>query len=268
MWSKIIFTALTVGLFRWTYSQQLNAEQRNTLNALYEEYVEEGSPGLAVGIVKNGETLYEGYFGYAELEHRIAINANTRFNIASNAKQYTALCILKLAQEGKLDLEKDFRNYLPELYPDIEDKITLNQLLSHTSGIRDVYDLWALQGKTWWQLFINNDDALALLKEQSSLNFPTGTEYLYSNSNYILLTAIIEKVTGTDFDLFATELFTAMGMGQTSFMTNYMEVVPNRARPYGNWSGWKEYPSVSELHGDGGAIHQFGRSAVMGKYAA
>ena len=124
-------------------------------------------------------------------------------------------------------------------------------LLTHTSGIRDVYDLWALKGKTWWELFIDNDDAIELLQSQTDLNFKPGTEYLYSNSNYILLTEIIKNITDLKFSDFSKSVFLELGMENTSFLTNYMAVIPNKARPYGNWNGWREYPVVTEINGDG-----------------
>lgn len=234
------------------YSQYLDEAQQKTVTELLGQYVGDASPGMAVGIVKDGTIVFESYLGYANLEHQVPIDANTRFNIASNAKQFTALCILQLVTEGKLKLEEDIRAYLPDLYQGIDGKITLSQLLTHTSGVRDVYDLWALKGQTWWQLFVGNTDAMALLKDQSSLNFGPGTEYLYSNSNYILLTEIIKNSTGTNFDAHAQGVFRSLGMENSSFLTNYMEVVPHKARPYGNWNGWKEYPSITEIHGDGG----------------
>ena len=207
---------------------------------------------MAVGIVKDGNIVFKKYIGYSNLEHEIKIDENTRFNIASNAKQYTALCILRLMRQGKLALDDDIRKYLPELYKEIEYKITISNLLTHTSGIRDVYGLWALKGKDWYELFIDNDDAIELLKSQTNLNFQPGKEYLYSNSNYILLTKIIEKVTDTKFKDFSNSLFTEIGMENSSFLTNHMAVIPNKARPYGNWNGWREYPTITELNGDGG----------------
>ena len=163
------------------------------------QHANDDIPGMAVGIVKDGEIVYEHYLGYANLEHEIKIDKDTRFNIASDAKQFTALCILKLVEQGKLDLKDDIRKYLPDLYKNIEDKITISNLISHTSGVRDYGYLIGLSGKTAWKLFIDNDDVIALLQDQKDLNFKPGTEYLYSNSNYILLTEIVKSVTGQTF---------------------------------------------------------------------
>jgi CubicO group peptidase (beta-lactamase class C family) len=250
MKQTLIFTFLIFAIS--SYSQKLKQPIIDSLDSQIEKYIEGVSPGMAVGIVKDGNIVFKKYIGYSNLEHEIKIDENTRFNIASNAKQYTALCILRLMRQGKLALDDDIRKYLPELYKEIEYKITISNLLTHTSGIRDVYGLWALKGKDWYELFIDNDDAIELLKSQTNLNFQPGKEYLYSNSNYILLTKIIEKVTDTKFKDFSNSLFTELGMENSSFLTNYMAIIPNKARPYGNWNGWREYPIVTELNGDGG----------------
>ncbi len=230
------------------FDQGLNKK----LDAQLELYVEGVSPGMAVGIVKDGQIAYQNFLGYANLEHQVKIDEKTRFNIASNGKQFTALCILKLIDTKRLALDDDIREYLPEFYKNIAEKITISHLLTHSSGIRDVYDLWALQGTTWWKRFLDNDDALAFIQSQKDLNFPPGTEYLYSNSNYILLAEIIERVSGDSFSDFASQFFKELDMKNTAFLTNYMAVTPNKARPYGNWNGWREYPAITEIHGDGG----------------
>ena len=233
-------------------SQILEDLQRKHLDTIIEEYVNGFDPGIAVGIVENNQVTYEKYTGYSNLENKTKIDQSTRFNIASNAKQFTALCILKLIEEDKIKLNDDVRKYLPEFYKNINEKITISNLLNHSSGIRDVYDLWSLKGQTWWKLFIGNSDAINLIKSQTDLNFTPGEQFLYSNSNYLLLAEIIEVVSGKAFEDFAQQIFTTLKMNNTSFLSNYMEIIPNKARPYGNWNGWKEYPSISEIHGDGG----------------
>lgn len=221
------------------------------ITKLLYEHTNDDSPGLAVGIVSDGKIVYEHYAGYSNLEHQIKVDKDTRFNIASNAKQYTALCILRLSEQGKLNLEDDFRKYLPDFYKNVPDKITISNLLTHTSGIRDYCDLCALTGRIWWQLFLDNDDVIDGLKAQKDLNFKPGTDYVYSNSNYILLAALITKVSGKDFSEVAKEMFEELKMPSTSFVTNYTAIIPNKSRPYGNWNGWREEPTITEVHGDG-----------------
>lgn len=211
-----------------------------------------GAPGVAIGVVRDGAVVHQLFAGEADLSHAAPVGPATRFNIASNAKQYTAAIILGLVREGRLSLDGDVRAFVPGLLPDVRETITIRHLLTHTSGIRDVYDLWALGGRTWWQLFVGNREAVALLRDQRALNFAPGAEYLYSNSNYLLLTQVVESVTDSTFAAVSAERFARWGMPGTAFLTDYLDVIPQRARSYGSWNGWKEYPSITSLHGDGG----------------
>ena len=248
--NRTLFALLFLATFQ-LHAQTINGPQKEALNKILYQHASDDGAGLAVGIVKEGKVIYERYLGFADLNYKVKNNELTRFNIASNGKQFTALCVLKLVEAGKLDLEDDFRKYLPDFYKNKKEKITIAHLISHTSGIRDVYFLWALQGKTSWQLFIDNGDALDLLKTQKDLNFKPGTAYAYSNSNYILLTEIIKQVSGQKFADFAKSIFLELSMPSTGFLTDYMEVMPNKARAYGNWGTWKEFPFVNETDGDG-----------------
>lgn len=232
-------------------AQTLDSEQCRAIDALIMADILDGGPGGAVGIVRNGTVVYTKYAGLADLETSRPIDASTRFNIASNAKQFTAIATLQLAREGKLSLDDDLRKYLPSLFPDIKEPITIAQLLNHTSGIRDVYNLWSFQGITWWKRTLTNEDALALLLRQKELNFTPGSQHLYSNSNYILLTFIIAKVSGVSFREYTDELFKDLGMAGTNFVSDHNEMGPNVGRPYFNFDTWSTYKWQTDLHGDG-----------------
>ena len=215
--------------------------------------IKSDTAGLAVGVVYNGKVVYEQYLGLANLEHQVKVFEKTRFNIASNAKQFTALCMLKLVTEGKISLKDDIRKYLPKLYPDIATPITLAQLLNHTSGIRTCEELLDLQNKVWWkEVGFSNRDVLRLTEKQKTLNFTPGTEHIYSNTNYILLTEVIKKVTNKKFNQYAKKLFEDLGMKHTFYKTRYMAVIPHKASPYGKWGKrWVVEPSLNKNHGDG-----------------
>lgn len=208
-------------------------------------------PGIAIGVVYDGAVIYEGYRGLADLEHGVAVGPNTRFNIASNAKQFTALEILRRLDAGELALDQDVRDFVPELYPDLDQPLLIRDMLVHSSGLRDFYDLWAISGLTWWQEFVGNEDAIALLAGQTDLNFESGTDYLYSNSNYTILAEIIERQSDQSLAEATRPLFDALGMAQTTFTTGYMEIIPDRARGYGNFGQWVAFPAITDLYGDG-----------------
>lgn len=245
------FLALCLCCLTTVWTQNVDVKK---IDQLLESKVKAGAPGLALGIVQNGVVVYERYLGLANLQHQIPVDAQTQFNLASVAKQFTALCVLKLILENKLSLEADIRQYLPELYKQLKTPIPLKTLLNHSSGIRDFYDLLSIQGKPWWrQEGLDNEDALALLTKQQSLNFNPNTSYLYSNSNYTLLAAIVAKVSGKPFADYSKQVFQDLGMSNTQFCTNYMQVIPFQALPYNDWGdgAWQQYPMMTNLHADG-----------------
>lgn len=221
------------------------------LDSIATQDVPPKAPGIATAIIQKGKVVYEKYAGIEDFTDSSRIGVHTRFNIASNGKQFTALAILSLIEKKKLQLTDDIRQYFPSLYPSIKRAITVENLLTHTSGIRDVYDLWSLQGLTWWKQQFNNLHVLELIQKQRDLNFEPGTKYLYSNSNYILLALLIEKVTGQTFGSFTKELFRQLGMHQTSFEDDHTKIKGPIARAYFNFNTWTTYSWIWNVCGDG-----------------
>lgn len=234
--------------------QTINSQDELIIDSYIREQIETNAPGMAVGFVIGGEVVYEKYYGLASLQHRVPVDRNTRFNIASVAKQFTALCILDLTLDGIISLDDDIRTYVPNLFPKIESPIRISHLLNHSSGIRDVYDLMSLKGNPWWRNEgLDNTDAMELLAEQVELNFEPDSSYMYSNSNYIILADIVTKVSGLSFHDYSKRLFEKLGMNQTAFLKDYMHVIPNQALPYSDWGDgiWQQYPMITNLYGDG-----------------
>lgn len=229
----------------------LSAQQIEKLDAISTQDVPPHAPGIATGVVINGKVAYKKYAGYANLSDSVLIDRQSRFNIASNGKQFTALAVLILADQKKIKLTDDIRTFFPALFSDIPEKISINHLLTHTSGIRDVYDLWSLQGITWWKQTLSNEDAFALLLRQRELNFSPGTRYLYSNSNYILLALLVEKVTGKSFAEYTNRMFRGLNMPNTSFEPDYRNIRGPVALPYFNFDTWSSYTWITNIHGDG-----------------
>ena len=246
------FIAFILLLFALNISAQEDTFKK--IDSIVHSKLQEDHPGIAVGIIKEGEIIYEKYRGLANLQHQIPFDEKTRSNIASTAKQFTALMILQLSFYEKLNLEDDIRKYLPNLYPDVKEEIKIRHLLNHTSGIRDYVELVDLDGLVWWQRFgLDNDDVLELLEKQKDLGFAPGSVYSYSNSNYNLLAEIIERVTEQSFNEYSKKFFQDLGMPETSFVERYMRVIPNRANPYSDWGRgeWWEVPTVTKTKGEG-----------------
>src|SRR5690348_14785242 len=155
------------------------------VDQLFAQFDKPGSPGAAVAVVKSGEIVYKHGYGLANLEYDIPITPATVFHVASVSKQFTAMAILLLEQQGRLSLDDDIRKYLPEM-ADFGATITLRHLLNHTSGLRDQWDLVSMAG---WRMddVITQRQLLSMLFHQKELNFQPGAEHLYCNSGFTLL---------------------------------------------------------------------------------
>ncbi|MEO1654565.1 MAG: serine hydrolase domain-containing protein, partial [Bacteroidota bacterium] len=192
--------------------------------------------GVALAFVKNGKVIFQNGYGMANLEYNIPISPNTVFHAASLSKQFTAYSILLLEKQGKLSLEDDVRKYIPEV-PDFGKKITLLQLASHTSGLRDQWRLLHLAG---WRPddVILNQDILDLVAQQKDLNFDPGSKLMYSNTGYTLLAEVVARVSGQSFAEFTQEqIFTPLQMTNSQFYDDYHKIVKNRAYSYDNKDG-------------------------------
>jgi CubicO group peptidase (beta-lactamase class C family) len=201
------------------------------IDSIFQKWDHKNSPGAAVSVLKDGEIIFKKGYGMANLEYDIPIGPSTIFHIASESKQFTAFCIVLLAQQGKLSLDDDIRKYLPEL-PDFGSKITIRNLIYHTSGLRDQWQLLAISG-TRLDDVITQDHILKLVKNQKRLNFKPGDRRLYCNTGYTLLAEIVKRVSGQSLREFAeNEIFKPLGMKDTHFHDNYREIVKNRAYSY------------------------------------
>jgi CubicO group peptidase (beta-lactamase class C family) len=194
-------------------------------------YYTKKTPGCAIAIIKNGQPIFQKGYGMANLEYDIPIMPTTIFHIASESKQYVAFCILLLQKEGKLSIDDDIRKHL-EWVPDFGQKITIRQLIHHTSGLRDQWQLLANAG---WQLddVITQEHVIKLVSKQKELNFKPGDEHMYCNTGYTLLAEIVKKVSGLTLRQYTEQnIFEPLGMKDTHFHDNYQELVPNRAYSY------------------------------------
>ena len=229
----------------------LSQQQLEKLDSIATQDVPKDAPGIATAIIQNGEVVFERYAGLADLTDSSSIGSHTRFNLASNGKQFTALAILTLINDGRIRLSDDIREFLPSLYPDVQSNITIENLLNHSSGMRDVYDLWSLKGLTWWEHSFDNRDVLALTEKQQDVNFTPNTEYLYSNTNYVLLALIVEKVSGQSFAEFTNGMFANLNMPNTSFEPDFSKIRGPVARAYFNFDTWTAYDWIWNVVGDG-----------------
>lgn len=203
----------------------------HTVDQLFAQWAGPDSPGASIAIIQNGKIIYSQGYGAANLEYGVPNSPATVFPLASVSKQFTAFAIYLLVQDGKLSLDDDVRKYLPKLH-DFGKVITIRQLLHHTSGVRDHWNLLILAG---WRPEdqITDDDVARLLFQQTELNFAPGDRFLYSSSGYTLLAMVVKQVSGKTLPEFAKErIFDPLGMAHTHFQDDYGIVVKDRAYSY------------------------------------
>jgi len=186
------------------------------------------SPGCSVGVSRHGKAVFQKSYGMADLEHEIPLTPESPFYMASVSKQFTAMSVLLLTEDGKIQLTDSIRKTIPEL-PDYANRITIYQLLTHTSGVRDYLTLGSLAGLPADSVYTDRS-ALRMIARQSALNFEPGTEFLYSNSGYVLLSLVVKRVAGKNLDAFAREkIFAPLGMNATRFQHDHSSLVPGKA---------------------------------------
>jgi CubicO group peptidase (beta-lactamase class C family) len=206
--------------------------QTGAIDSLFANYTPTTSPGCAVGIVKSRQLIFEKGYGAANLEYGLPLSPHSMFQIASASKPFTSLSVLILVQDGKLHLDDPIRRYVPEM-PDYADRITIAQLIGHTSGLRDAMTLVVLSGRSFRETFGKND-VIKLITRQTGLNFPPGDQWMYSNTDYILAALIVERISHKTLRQFADErIFGPLGMKNTHYYEDpASEIVPLRATGY------------------------------------
>jgi CubicO group peptidase (beta-lactamase class C family) len=201
------------------------------VDGIFAQFDKPDSPGCALAVIKDGQIIYKRGYGMSNLEYGIPISPSSIFHVASISKEFTAMSIIILAQQGKLSLDDDVRKYVPEV-PDFGERITIRQLIHHTSGLRDQWSLLDLAG---WREddVITEGDILDLVSRQKALNFKPGNEHLYSNTGYTLLAVIVKRVSGQSLREFAeANIFKPLGMTRTHFHDDHTMIVKDRTSAY------------------------------------
>lgn len=200
------------------------------LDALFAPFASSDKPGIAVGIAHKGVPVYRRGFGVASVEIPVPLSPTIRMRIGSTSKHFTCLCIMLLAEEGKLSPSDSVRKHLPELNA-WADAVTLAGLMSHTSGTRCSLDiLSATQNVMGAVPPVPHDAQLALLTGLETTNFPAGTSWNYSNGGYVLLTHVIARLSGMTYENFLqTRVLTPAGLYDSFARPTDIDCVPNSA---------------------------------------
>lgn len=202
------------------------------IDALFAEWDSTMKPGCAVAVSRNGVVLHERGYGMANLEHGVPNRPDTVFHIASVSKQFTAAAIALLILEGKLSPDDPIRRHLPEM-PAFDVPITLADLIHHSSGLHDYSYALSRSGWRWWQDRVTTEDAMRVIVRQQRLLFAPGSRYHYSNTNYLLLARIVERVSGQPLGHFTAErIFKPLDMESSRFQDDFSAIVPGFAAGY------------------------------------
>ena len=234
-------------------------ERAVEVDQLFSHWDTPDTPGAVVAIIKEGRIIYQRAYGMADLERAVPLSLESVFDIASVSKQFVAMSVLLLQEEGELSLDDDIRGTLPEI-PDYGQTISVRHLIHHTSGIRDYMDLMWLAGMSHENSY-HDAEIIDLVARQKALDFEPGEEFLYSNSGYLLLGAIVEKVSGHTLGEFTRQhILDPLEMNVSHFYDDFTRVVENRVLSYSRREagGYKAVQYIFDVVGDTGLLTTVG----------
>ena len=255
----LLCAGLTMALLISTQlSKAAEAVRAHQIDAIFASLYSSNAPGAAVLVIKDGRKVYQRGYGVADLRTRHRIDARTNFRLASVTKQFTAMAVMLLVHDGKLRYDDRLTDIFPS-FPEYGRAITIRHLLNHTSGLLDYEDLMPkYEANTPVEQIPQIQDAgvLELLQQQKTTKFAPGTKWEYSNSGYVLLGLIVQKVSGQPFGLFLHDrIFMPLKMENTLAFEKGKNVVPHRSlghtREADGWHQTDQSPTSATL-GDGG----------------
>lgn len=251
-WPSLVVFVLCANILANGPAQSAKDPRSENVDKIFAAWDKPDSPGCELAVIKDGQIVYKRGYGMANLEHNIPMSPASIMDTGSVSKQFTAMAIALLAEQGKLSLDDDIRKYLSEI-PQYEAPITIRQLIHHTSGIRDYLTLMSIAGMRDDDYYVDGE-VVNLLARQKELNFKPGSEFLYSNSGYFLLSQIVKRASGKTLREFADEnIFKPLGMTRTRFYDDHNEMVKNRAASYvpRRGGGFQIAATALDMVGDG-----------------
>lgn len=231
----LVLTLLTSG-----YAQTFNKAK---LDQFFDRLAEKNKAMGTLVISKDGNVLYTRSIGYARVSEteKKPLTAASRYRIGSITKMYTAVMILQLAEEGKLKLTDTLSQYFPQV--NNAGKITIEHILSHRSGIHDALVDVNMRTRPKTEP-ITKDELLAIISKGKS-DFEPGAKHAYSNSGYILLGLIIEKISGKPYaEALSDRITSRIGLHDTYIATGNIDVDKNESLTYRYTGGWKQQPET------------------------
>ncbi len=237
-----IITLLTIGFFISISSRANENLKAEKIDSLMTYCYENGLFNGAILVSYKNEVIYEKAFGYADYYSKDTLNLNTSFYLASISKPFTSTAIMILKENGKLNLDKKLIDFFPE-FPDYADKITIKHLLYHQSGIPNYTSFKSFKTSSGDFIDnISNQDVLDFLVKRDSLEFSPGEKYKYSNSGYVLLSMIVEKVSHLPFPIFMKQnVFELINMKNTFVLEKTKSETPYKAIGFNEYEEKDDY---------------------------
>jgi CubicO group peptidase (beta-lactamase class C family) len=225
-------SAIMFFVFSCAYAQvtiKNNQQLIKSFDSVMNKEFKAAEPGSSVIVVKKGQVIYKKGFGMADMELNVPVHPDMNFRIGSITKQFTAVCILQLAEQGKLSLKDTIKKFIPDY--SIKEPITIEHLLTHTSGIKSYTNIDSFWGNMRKDMAPR---AIIAFTEKDTLEFKPGSKWNYNNTGYIILGYIIEKVSGKTYEEYVKQnIFTPLGMNN-SFYGSDTRIIKNRTKGYKN----------------------------------
>jgi CubicO group peptidase (beta-lactamase class C family) len=266
-----VIAAFVVGLsslLAGLVGAQGSPESGRQVDAIMRGWVPANGPGAAVLVLQDGAVVHEAGYGFADVTRKVPIGPHTRFLLGSVSKQFTAMAVMILAERGRLSYDDRMRKYLPE-FPSSADSITVRHLLNHLGGLPEYEQLFVETGQVGpdWPRSIRTKpsafeptaaDAARLLATKGKARFSAGERFEYSNSGYMLLAQIVERVSGERFAAFVQrEVFDRLGMRESVLYDETTPPIPNRASSYRTArNGFQEidYTPFNHIYGEDNVV--------------
>jgi CubicO group peptidase (beta-lactamase class C family) len=223
------------------------------VDTIFQNLIADDEPGCSVGVVESGHWMFHKSYGLASMEFDVPMTTNSVHNLASVSKQFTAMAVHLLADEGKIDLNEDISTYLPGL-KDYGERVTINAMLGHVSGMANFTDYDYLVSQPGGEAltlttaiggpyrfedeeYISTEDLYAFIK-RLPLRYSPNERFHYSNVAYFLLSMLVEEVSGQSLaDYSELKIFQPLGMTDTLFVDSPLPVIDNLATGYDKLRG-------------------------------
>ena len=239
---EVFFLAICIGLASLCFPQDRDAQDKaGRIEALIQAYNDLGQFNGSVLVAEKGKVIYKKGFGQANREWNIPNRPGTKFRLGSITKQFTSMLILQLVEQGKLDIQGKLSDYLPNYRKDTGSQVTIHHLLTHSSGIPSYTSLPNFFEEISRDPYPVEDFVTKYCS--GDLEFEAGSRYVYNNSGYFLLGAIIEEITGKTYeDVLEEKIFTPLGMKNSGY-DRHGPIIPNRATGYAHtFDGYTNAP--------------------------